>query len=692
MKTNSNLSAEVEQEHYAIFDVRALYEVVRKRVWLVAVCALIGLALGAGLAMMRQDIYEVTAAVQVEEESPLVVGIEDVTKETYRLPEELKTVEQELVTRNLIWRVIQTNKIDKIPGFFKPGLLQKMQGKELSQSDMIDALVKNFTVKLRRGTRLIDITVSHEDPQMAQTLASSLIEQSLSQNAEWRVSPSKDANKVLVDEAERLKKTVERSEQALEDYREKNHAVSLDDKQNIIVERLKDLNLRVARAQNDTLALESDVAQIEKLGRQPEKLLAIGSIANSLSVLDAQRVSMTKEGAFAVLRQRYGPENPAFAQAERELHQVRAALDAAVLNAADSLRSRYESAKFSQQTSEQMLKEQELVALDLNKKATQYAALSRDLEADRELYASVVKRLKEMSVIQNINKMHLRVVEPPMPPGTPSWRGKLILAAMGLFGGAALGLVIGVGRFVTRPSIQSPDHAGRALGLPTLGAIPRIPRLKDVSRFPGIADPLSKTAEAFRFFAASTATLLGAGGKGSLLLTAATSGDGTTSCAAGYAVALAKSGVRTLLIDADFRNPELARLFATPKGSSGLADCLAGRSTLDDAVLPTKVDNLFVLVAGTAPAEISSLFSGPAFGDLIASAAEAFGQVVIDSAPATVASETLLIARHASVTCLVLRSGDTSISAASRACQLLDGVGRLPVGSILNRVPRRMIS
>ena len=642
--------------------------------------------------MTRKDVYEVMATVQVEEESPLVVGIQDVTKENTRLPEELKTVEQQLITRNLLLRVIKMNKLDdKTLGFFQPGFFQKMQGSEMSESDMVDALGHCFSVKLRRGTRLVDITVSHEDPKMARTLASSLIEQSLSQNAEWRVNPSRDANKVLMDEADRLKQTVERAEQALEDYREKNHAVSLDDKQNIIVERLKDLNLRVARAQNDTLALESDVAQIEKIGRQPEKLLAIGSIANAPSVLDAQRVSMTKEGAFAVLRQRYGPENPQFAQAERELQQVRAALDAAVLNAADSLRSRYESAKFSQQTSERMLKEQELVALDLNKKATQYAALSRDLEADRELYASVVKRLKEMGVIQNVNKDHLRVVEPPMPPGTPSWRGRLTLAVSGLFGGAVMGLLVALGRFVARPSIQSPDHAGRALGLPTLGAIPRMPRLKDVSRLPGVADPRSNAAEAFRFVAASTSTLLGSGGKGSLLLTSATSGDGTTSCAAGYVVALAKSGIRTLLIDADFRNPEIGRIFAAPKGSSGLADCLAGRSTLDDAVFPTKVENLFVLIAGTVPAEISSLFSGPAFGDLIASAAESFGRVVIDSAPATVASETLLIARHASATCLVVRSGDTSISAASRACQLLDGVGRLPVGSILNRVPRRMI-
>ena len=690
MKIHSNQSAEVEAGQYAMFDVRALYEVMRRRIWLLAACVLGGLLLGVVYAATRADVFEVTATVQVEEENPAIIAIPDLTKEDFKQPEDLKTVEQQLVTRNLIWRVIKANKLDQAPGFFRAGLSLRLQGRAVSQSDMIDSLSRNFIVKLRRGTRLIDITARHGDPVMAQTLARSLIEEALIQIAEWQANPSREANKFLIDEAERLRQKVGSAEQALQDYREKNHAVSLDDKQNIIVERLKDLNLRMAKAQNDTLALESDVAQVEKIGGNPAKLLAIGSIANAPSVLDAQRVAAAKEAAFAVLRQRYGQENPAYAQAERELQQVRAALDASALNAADSLRAKYESAKFTQQTSEKLLQEQEQVALDLNRKATQYDALNRNVEADRALFESVVKRLKEMSVIQNINKVHLRVVEPPMVPGIPSLRSKLLAVAIGLFAGAAMGFGGVIVRFAARPTIQSPDHAARILGIPALGAIPRMPRFKgDASGLPGIAEPRSQAAEAFRFLVAATSA--DAGGKGSVLFTSTVPGDGNTACAAGYAVALARSGVRTLLVDADLRNPAIGRLFSIPKDASGLADCLAGRSDLAAAVVPTKVENLFVLVAGSPPAEISSLFSGPGIGDLLGRAAGEFGQVVIDSAPVNIASETLLIARHATAACLVLRAGRTAISAALRACQLLDSAGHPPAGFIVNRVPRRMI-
>ena len=690
MKTQHNESADADAGQYAMFDVQAFYEVVRRRVWRIAACAFAGLLLGAGYAAMRTDVFEASATVQLEEETPSVIAIQTVTKDDSLLPEHLKTVEQQLCTRNLMWRVIRANKLDETPGFFMPGLLHRLRGQPVSQRDMIEVLVNSFTVKLRRGTRLIDITVQQKNPKMAQTLVQSLIDEYASQDAEWRVNPSKEAGKILLDESDRLKRKLQSSEQTLQEYREKIHAVSLDDKQNIVVERMKNLNMRVAQTQNDTLALESDLAQLEKTGHQPEKLLAIGSIANAQSVLDVRKVLTDKEAAFAVLRQRYGPENPAYAQAERQVQQVRAALDATVLNAADSLRAKYESAKFAQQMSEKRLQEQEQIALDLDRLSIPYDALSREIESDRALFAAVLKRLKETGVIENTRQSNLRVVEPPMLPDAPSWRKKFLLVALGMFGGGALGLGGTVGRYLARPTVLSLDQAARLLGVPALGAIPRVPGLKgDASQIPCIKEPRSQAAEAFRFLIASTSAVHGAGEKRSLLFTSAARGDGNTSCAAAYAVALAQSGVSTLLVDADLRTPAIGRLFSIPKETGGLADCLAGRSSLEASVVRTKVENLFVLVAGAVPPDVSGLFSGPALGELIGKALEEYGQVIIDSAPVTIASETLLLARHASAACLVLHSGKTPVSAASRACQLLEQSGRTPIGFILNHVPRR---
>jgi polysaccharide biosynthesis transport protein len=454
---------------FAAFDVRALASVLRHRAWWIAGCMAAGLVLGIALAATRPGVFEAGATVQVLEESPRVTGIQETSADDLRQPETIKTIEQQLGTRNLMWRVIQANDLDQKTGIFRAGWLQRFQGRPLSRSDMIDALAAGLTVKLRRGTRLIDITARHADPAMAQTLVRSLIEEYSAQDAERQAERFEQANSFLIDESGRLKRKLEGSERALQDYRERNQAVSLDEKQNIIVERLKELNLRAAKAETERVAMESDLAQIVAIGREPGRLLGIGTIANAPSVLDARRVANEKEAAFAMLRQRYGPENPAHAQAGRELQQVKATLDATVLNAADALRANCEAARVRHEAAQAMLREQEQAALDLNRKAVEYNTLSREVESDRALFEPVLKRLKENGAAQGMNAIRLHVVEPAMLPDSPAGRNGLLLVLLGLFGGTALGLGGVVGRHLLNPTVQTVDDAGRVLGVQAPG-------------------------------------------------------------------------------------------------------------------------------------------------------------------------------------------------------------------------------
>ena len=689
MTIEGSPTQEASGEEYSAFDAWALVHRLREKLWLVVLCAIGGLLLGVAYFVFAPDAYEATAIVQVEQQNPTVVALQDVTKEDFRQPEDLKTVEQLLSTDSLVWRVIQRNKLDQLPGYFKPGFFQKLRGEPVTRTRMIAALSDTLTVKLRRGTRLIDIAVAQTDPTLAQTIARSLIEEYGNESDEGRANPSKLANKFLVDEAERLKHKVETSEHALQDYRENNQAVSLEDKQNIVVERLKDLNLRMAKAQNERVALEADLAQIEKIGRDPEKLLAIGTIANAQSVLDVKRVFTEKEAAFAMLKQRYGSQNPAYVQAEQELQQIRASLQKVLVNAADSLRSTYEAAKITEETSERMLREQERAALDLNRKAIQYDVLSREVDSDRTLFASVVKRLKETSLMEDISQANLRVVQAPMLPDKPGLRKKLLVMMLATLGCLMIGCASVVGAYIIRPSFQTLPDAERVLGLPALGAIPRVRGLKTAAEtLPGIAAPQSQAAEAFRFVTSSVSVLSGATDHRNILFASATRQDGNSVCAASYAIALAQQGMQTLLIGADLRCPALAQMFSLPATAGGLSECLAGRSRLESAVMPSKIENLFILPAGDTSATPARLLSGPAIGELLKEAGTRFQRVVIDSAPINEASETLLLASHVHAACLVIRASYTPISAVIRACQLLDMAGRLPLGFVLNRVSR----
>src|SRR5207237_8525022 len=126
---------------------------------------------------------------------------------------------------------------------------------------------------------------------------------------------------------------------------EQNEAVSLEDTQNITVEKLKELNLRVTTAKAERLKLESDYAETTSgNNRSPDELLNIQAIANTPAVADLRKSISEKEAHLATLKERYKSGHPKFIEATSELENLRMALDRAILKARDVLASSYQAA------------------------------------------------------------------------------------------------------------------------------------------------------------------------------------------------------------------------------------------------------------------------------------------------------------------------------------------------------------
>ena len=101
-----------------------------------------------------------------------------------------------------------------------------------------------------------------------------MVKEFVNQSFEQELGLSESASQYLRQEADRLKAKLTSAEQAVENFREQHNSVSLEDKQNIIVEKLKDLNLKVTEAKGERLKLEADVATIKQgKAKTPEELL-----------------------------------------------------------------------------------------------------------------------------------------------------------------------------------------------------------------------------------------------------------------------------------------------------------------------------------------------------------------------------------------------------------------------------------
>ena len=655
------------------FDFGHLYHLLLSKAWVIILFVI--LCLGAAIAYIcwAQKIYASRAVIAVEQGAPKVNNIQDFNSDNAdeKSADVLKTIEQALLSETLLLQVVKANGLDKDPSFAPP----KKDGSAYTDTELVGRFGSKVNVKLRKGTRLIDVSVEDPDPIRSQQLTESMVQQFVNQSFEQNLGLSATASDYLRQEGERLKAKLQTAEEAVQKYREDHNAVSLEDKQNIIVEKLKELNSKVTEAKSERLRLEADVATIKSgKAKTPTELLALPSVAAVPVVVGLRQELADKESRF---------------RADSQLNGLRESLNQALVNAGKMVIKSYEAAKDTEAKLATALQEQEQAALELNKIAVPYNALVREVETDRALYESVLTRIKVTNVAKGIWENNIRVIETPFVPIKPTKPAKLKILVLAFLGATVIGCGLVVGTDMADSSIRSVDQVEEVLGLPVLTLVPRSKR-RHLDKEPVLtARPGSHEAEAFRSLRTALSFLGQQKNSKAVLFTSANPGEGKTYCSLNCGAALAQLGLRTLLIDADLRRPNLTKALLAGSKTPGLSDCLTGNATFMDCCRPTSTENLFILGAGERVSNPAELLAAGDLTGLLKEAMLYFDRVVLDSAPINAVSDTQLIAKEIESVCLVIRAGKTPRRAIVRACGLLEHATHSPDAVVLNRMVRR---
>ncbi len=664
---------------------RTIYHVLLRRSWLISACVILAGFAGVAYLARTPKIYAATTAIQVEQSETKVINIQSVTPEDSSTAELLKTIEQNFMSKDLLLRVVKSSGLANDARFLPDGV------KAPVSDDLLTGLMSRaVSVKLRRGSRLIDITAQHTNPVVAQLIAQTIVKEYLRQEFEQRVAMSRMANEFLVDEANRLKAKVETSERAVQEYREKNDAGSLEDKQNITVETLKEINSRYTDARGTRLKLEAEYAQAESLRDGPvENLLAIPSVAASPLVAESKKMLADKQVELATLAHRYRSEHPKFIAAESQLRELKTELDSRARKAVSILQTEYAAALSTEKSFQGALTAQQKQALELNRISIPYNTLMRDVASDQAMYEAVLKRLKETEVAKGLDTSNIRVVEsasvPRVPVSPVAWQ----VLAMSLLTGSVLGVGMVTLLHLLDSSMRTVDDAENTLGVTAWAAIPDNAKPKTgESSLVLLEQSQAAAAEAFRTLRTSLA-LRSPDDARVFLFTSAVPAEGKSFCSANTAIAFAQLGLKTLLIDADLRRPSLAKIFGCAPRSAGFAEHLDKAALLDELLVPTPVPGLHLLTAGASvhnPAELlnhvklAEFFRHPLL--------QGFDRIVIDSAPVNAVSDTLNLVEFAHSVCLILRANKTPKRALLRAREELRAAGAQTIGLIVNRLPK----
>jgi polysaccharide biosynthesis transport protein len=674
-------------------DLHAWLFLLREKWRLIALCLLGMLALAGVYLFLKTPVYTAQTIVQVTEDAANVINTMDVNQDNFKSDIALKSVEGAFNSNSLLVRVAKINNLGQEESAFKPAPGEPPK----TDAELATIMQRKTDAKLKRGTRLVEINFDSTDPERAAKVARTIVEEYTKIYFEQNAKAATLANDFLRKQAVELKERVAKSEQALQEYRERYGTISLEDKQNVTADYLKQLNFKLEEARSNRIKIEGDLPTLRKAQTLPtEELLALQSISALPDVQDALKLITAKESEFSQIKKRYLDQHPKYIQTQSELSGLRQTLEKAARKGATIALTSYQATKEGEEKLKAALQEQQKSGVELSRIAIPYDELRRQAESDRLLYESVLSRSKETKLSEGLEKSNIRIVQDPLVPKLPSKPKIPLIIGLAIAGGlmGALGLIVLGQAFDS--SLRSVDQAESTLDLPSLAAVPEVEtkgrgrRAKmERASLMLVEKPSSRQAEAFRCLRTAL-SLLPAGAPKVTLFTSAIPGEGKSFCSANYAVALAQQQLRTLIIDADLRKPGLGLIFPAPDGTSGLSDVLSGKADFDAACRETKVDKLTFMPAGTRNSSPLELFADERFANLLREARDKFDRIVLDTAPINAVSDTLLIVRHTDATAFVVRARHTPARTLLRALQLLDGANAAPAGFILNRLPSRL--
>jgi capsular exopolysaccharide synthesis family protein len=554
-----------------------------------------------------------------------------------------------------------------------------------AQAKTIDEFLERLAVTPVRNSRLVEVSYRSRDPKLAVTVANTLAKSYIEQNLDFRFSATRDASVWLEQQLAQQRKAVEEAEARLQHYREQNETISFENSQNIVVQKLTDLNAAVTKAKTERLQKEAMYRQLTAIQDNPAELDTFPAILANDFIQQQKAALAQLQRDKAQMSEKLGDRHPEMIKIRSAIEAVQAKLHGEIAKIVQAVRTEYQATLAQEQSLTRALDAQRGEALSMNRKAIDYGVLQRDVDSSKQIYQTLLQRAKETGISGDLRTSNVRVVDSAELPDRPVSPRHMLNLLLGLFGGAFFGLGLAFFFEYLDDRVKTPEEIETHLGLPSIGLIPALALSgKKVNPLINNGVP-AHFAEAFRALRTNILFSASEDGHRSIVVTSTGPSEGKTMVAGNLAIAMAVAAQRILLIDADMRRPRAHEVFEF-KQEPGLSNVLVGTSKPSEVIQAAETPNLWVMPAGTTPPNPAELLGSRRFGELLASLRGHFDLVVIDAPPALAVTDAAIVAHRASGILFVVAADQTSRHAAQQALdQLQQARGRF-VGAVLNRV------
>jgi capsular exopolysaccharide synthesis family protein len=467
---------------------------------------------------------------------------------------------------------------------------------------------------------------------------------------------------------------------ALQKFTEREGLANIEERRTLLEQKLRDLGAALTVAKTRRLDKEALYREM-RAAANPEELPQV--IASPLvQGLRAELAALERQAAQFAARG-FLDQHPEVAKVRQQGEGMRHRIAQEARRVVRAAENDYRVAGAQEASASSALEAAKLEAQELSRQGLEYDALKRDLEASKQVTASILTRQKQTDVSRDVQVSNVHVIDPAIVPVTPvsprPVRDLTLALVLGLGGGVALAFL----RDHLDTSVGKPADV-RRLGVPLLGVIPETSAGQSLLLLSN-GHRKEAFAEGYRVLRTALQGPAQDGRGQVLLLTSTLPGEGKSLTSVNLALALASAESRVLLIDADLRRPVLSTLLGTRR-TPGLSELLTGVARAEQAIQRVPGSRLFLLPSGTPvrrnPAD---LLATTALRDLLVSLRGRFDYVILDTPPGGAIADALILSPLADGVLVVARSGKVTRDALVHVLERLANARAFVLGVVLNR-------
>lgn len=566
------------------------YYRIRRRIWVVF-SALFLTVLFTGLyTFSMKPVYRATASLIIDKEasrSPLTgeqLQFEDYISQQLSFRTHFKLVTSRPVLEKVLADIGPAGLSEQPEGFFKTlfynlrdgvsRLLSSVFGTQAAQGDeavllrKITRLTKKITIESVRDTRLLLVHVEDNDPQVARLLANAVAESYILYDSGTRLESSRKILDWLSKQLYEMKKNVEEAEKAFQAFKANENLISIEGNQTFNVQKIQEMNNDYIKTKSQRMEVEANIQELKKFMSGSSGHGAIPTFLNDSTLSGLNSELLSAEVEYQRLSGVYRQKHPEIVKVNSKISELRTKINQQMQKTLANAEASRSVLMAREDSLQKAIKDIEKDAIDTNRKEVQYAILERDVGTNKELYNTLLAKIKQANITDEIIKSNLRLAEPAALPLTPVRPKKALYLTLGTF----LGLAIGIGLAFFFEYMDQTVYSNKAvteeLGIPVLSEIPlenpggnhdegqnayTVPNVVEVPFASDFSESFRQLATNLRFSELNCTRRV-------YLVTSSNPKEGKSTLSFNLGLTMGQIGMKTLIIDADLRIPSLKKI------------------------------------------------------------------------------------------------------------------------------------